>query len=115
MTDGGVPADEISTRVTIRLGRGFLVEMSARPNVDVRVVPFDSGFHPGLEGPFLLIESETQPSVVNVELRDSSLFLHTRPDVARYRRAADTVGERAMNSEDSLALIALAKAGWESA
>jgi transcriptional regulator with XRE-family HTH domain len=150
MTDGGVPADEISTRVTIRLGRrnvltrrepvhlvaligetalrqligsrevmaeqmAFLLEFAERPNVDIRVVPFDSGWHPGLEGPSILIESETQPTVVNVELRDSSLFLHTMSDVARYRRGADTVTGRAMNAEDSLALIALAKAGWESA
>jgi transcriptional regulator with XRE-family HTH domain len=150
MVEGGAPVDEISTRVTIRLGRrevlrraglvplqvlvgeaalrqligtrqimaaqlAFLLEIAEWPNVDIRVVPFDTGWHPGLVGPFLLIESETQPPVVNLELQQSSLFLHTRTDVATYRRSADTVATRAMNAEDSLALIALVKAGWESA
>jgi hypothetical protein len=150
MTDGGVPADEISTRVAIRMGRqrvltrrepvdyvalvgeaalrqmigsreimaeqlGFMLEMAERSNVSIRVLPFDTGWHPGLEGHSILIQSETQPPVVYLELRDSGLFLHTGPAVVSYRKAANTVATRAMSAEDSLALIALAKAGWESA
>lgn len=150
MTEDGVPTDQISQRVAIRLGRrqeldrreaarfialigeaalrqligtrevmaaqlGFLLEMADRSNTEIRVVPFDSGWHPGLVGAALLIESETQPSVVHVELGHSGLFLHTRTDIVAYRKAVDRVAERAMNAEDSLALVALAKAGWESA
>jgi transcriptional regulator with XRE-family HTH domain len=149
MTDGGVPTGEISSRVTIRMGRReqlrhretrfialigeaalrqligtrqtmarqceFLLEMAHRPDIEVRVVPFDSGWHPALEGPTLVIESETQPSVIFLELRDSGLFLHTEQELVTYRKAVDTVARMAMNAEDSLALIALAKAGWESA
>jgi transcriptional regulator with XRE-family HTH domain len=150
MTDGGVPTDDISNRVTIRMGRreqfrnreaarlvaligeaalrqmigspeimadqlDFLLRMADRSDTDVRVVSFDRGWHPGLEGPALLIESETQPAVAHLEFHVSGLFLHTRSDVAAYRKAADTVCSRAMNVDDSLAIIALAKAGWESA
>lgn len=149
MTEGGVPAEEVSPRVAIRLGRReelnrresvrfvalvgeaalrqlvgsqqimvdqltFLLEMASRANVEIQVVPFDSGWHPGLEGPALLIDSDTQPSVAHLEFHVSGLFLHTKADVVAYRQAADTVSTRAMNAEDSLALIALVKAGWES-
>lgn len=93
----------------------FLVEMARQPNVDIRIVPFDSDWHPALVGPALLIESETDASVVHIELHDSGLFLHARPDVARYRKAADIVSGQAVNTEESTTLIALARAGWESA
>jgi transcriptional regulator with XRE-family HTH domain len=150
MIEGGVPADDINTRVHVRMGRreefksressrivaligeaalrqlvgtraimaaqlGFLMEMAGRPDTDIRVVPFDSGWHPGLINASLLIESETQPAVVYVEVADSGLFLHSRSDIVSCRHSVDRVSARAMNTEDSSALIALAKAGWESA
>jgi transcriptional regulator with XRE-family HTH domain len=149
MKEGGVPGDEINTRVAVRMGRreefhrresvrfnafigeaalrqiigdrrimadqmAFLLKMAQHPNVEIRVVPFDSGWHSGLIGPVLLVESETQPTVVHLELSESSLLLHSRRDISTYRRAADRVAVRAMSEEDSLAVIALVKSGWES-
>jgi hypothetical protein len=38
-----------------------LIELAARPNIEIRLLPFDSDWHPGLEGPVLLIDSETEP------------------------------------------------------
>lgn len=150
MTDGGLPHDEASMRVAIRMGRreeftshessrlvalvgeavlrqlvgsvetmvaqlGFLLEIAERPDVELRIVPFDSGWHRGLSGSAILIDSDTQPAVVHIELPVSSLFLHASPDLLAYRKVADTVMARAMSPEDSTAVIALAKAGWESA
>jgi hypothetical protein len=88
--------------------------MNDRSNTEIRVVPFDSSYHPGLVAPVLLIESETEPAVASIELQDSGLFLHARADIDRYRKVADTVAAKAMSVEDSLAVIALIKAGWES-
>lgn len=150
MTDGGVPADEIGTRVAIRLGRRdvitrpdpvpyrvligeaalrqligtrqimadqlqFVMGMAERPNVEIRLIPFDAGWHEALVGASIIIESTVNPSVTHLEVRDTCLFLHARQDVARYRAATDKVAARAMSPEDSLAVIALVKAGWESA
>jgi transcriptional regulator with XRE-family HTH domain len=92
---------------------GFLLEMAKRPDVDLRVVPFDTGWHAGLAGAALLIDSDTQPPVIHVELPLSGLFLHARSDLLIYRKVVDTVTARAMSPEDSLAVVALAKAGWE--
>jgi transcriptional regulator with XRE-family HTH domain len=33
-----------------------LMEMAAKPNVTVEIVPFSAGAHPGLKGPFVVIE-----------------------------------------------------------
>ncbi|HEX4723869.1 MAG TPA: helix-turn-helix transcriptional regulator, partial [Pseudonocardiaceae bacterium] len=126
MTGGGVPASDVSTRVTIRMGRredmnrrgstrfvaligeaalrqligdrrtmvgqlAFLLEMAELAHIEIRVLPFDSGWHPGLINGSLMIESEVQPPAVYLEIGDSGLFLHTRPDVVFYRQVVDRV------------------------
>ena len=105
----------IGTRQVMAEQLAQVAEFAARPNIDVRVMPFDSDWHPGLEGPVLIIESEIEPPVAHLELRDTGLFLHTPADINLYLRATAKVAEQAMSAEDSLTLIALARAVWESA
>ncbi|MEV6232367.1 helix-turn-helix transcriptional regulator [Saccharopolyspora shandongensis] len=81
-----------------------LLEMARRPNIDLRVFRFDSGWHPALEGPFHLIET-AEATVVHLELRDSALFLHKDSDVRAYRRAAERVLDATINPAESLKLI----------
>lgn len=90
----------------------YLAEMGERDNVTIRVVPKMSGWHPGLEGLFLLIESDLMP-VVQLETRRSSLFLHEERDVDAYRRAVEQVSAVAMSPADSAALIAEYSTSWE--
>ncbi len=139
MVAANVPADEVETRVAVRVGRRdtitrknpahfialvgeaalrqtigtpevmreqleHLLELAERSNVDLRVIPFSSGWNPGLEGPFLLIDSEQGP-VVQLENRRSGLFLHEKEDVLTYRQAVDTVLEAAKNPTDSVQLV----------
>jgi transcriptional regulator with XRE-family HTH domain len=141
MTLSGVPADEIETRVIVRIGRRdvitrhapadllvyvgeaalrqavggpavmaaqlrYLGELAEMPNVVVRAVPFTEDWHPGLEGMFMLIDSEDASPVVHLENRKSGLFLHEDEDVATYRQAVDSVTRVAMSREDSEGLIA---------
>lgn len=85
----------------------YLQQTAQRPNVDLRVVPFDSGWHPGLEGLFYWIDSPSEPqAVVHLENRRSGVFLHAQDDLDLYRDALDRVAAVAMNPEDSLELIA---------
>ncbi|MEV0704201.1 helix-turn-helix transcriptional regulator [Saccharopolyspora sp. NPDC050389] len=142
MTGGGVPLDEIETRIAVRAGRreaitrqespvrlavaigeaalrqvlggpnvmadqmDHLLLMSELQNVDLRVVPFASGWHPALEGLFILIESEEAPPVVQLENRRSGLYLHEPEDVEIYRQAADMVFKAALSHAGSKKLIA---------
>jgi hypothetical protein len=85
------------------------------PNVDLQVVPFDSGWHPALEGPCLVIDSEESEPVVHLGLRDSMLFLHEEDDVNRYRQAVEKVEHVALNPQDSAEVIAGYIQRWEKA
>jgi transcriptional regulator with XRE-family HTH domain len=142
MSGSDVPADEVATRITIRLGRRdvltrtdpppvrllaligeaalrhmiggrdvmigqlrHLLDMGERPNIDIQVIPFGSGWNPALEGPFMLLDSDDMP-VVHLETRRSGLFLHEEDDVSAYRQAVDMVLPEAMSADNSAAFIA---------
>lgn len=93
----------------------YLLEMAARPNIELRVVPDRRGWHPGLEGAFALIESNTPnagsstpsgtASIVFVETRQSELMLHEDRDVRAYRKAIDQITLVALSADDSAKLI----------
>jgi transcriptional regulator with XRE-family HTH domain len=91
----------------------YLIEMAARPNIAMRVIPFDTDWHPGLEGASYRIESAHNCPVVFIEVRGTGLFLHSPIDIDACRQAATKLSEQAMSPEDSLVVIALAQAGWE--
>jgi transcriptional regulator with XRE-family HTH domain len=87
-----------------------LLEMSARPNIELRIVPDHRGWHPGLEGAFALIESRranaNKASIVFVGNRRSVLMLHEDRDVDAYKRAIDRIMAVSLQQDDSLKLIA---------
>lgn len=83
-----------------------LLDMGERTNIDLRVLPYTSGWHPALEGPFTLIEPEEADPVIHLENRRSGLFLHRPEDVEIYRDAAERVFRVAMSPEDTSGLIA---------
>lgn len=83
-----------------------LAEASQWVNVEVRAVPTAAGWHPGLEGPFVLLEFADRPPVVQIENRASVLYLHEPADVEPYRQAANSILEIAMTSADTQALVA---------
>lgn len=84
-----------------------LVEMAQRhSNIDLRVVPFETDWHPGLAGNCLLIESKEYSPVVHLELHSSGLFLHEDEDVHEFRRAIDLVLDTALSRENSMRFIA---------
>lgn len=84
----------------------FLEELAQRPNVDLRVVPDETDFFPGMEGPFLLLDFADRTPVVHLEARRSGLFFHEAKDVAAYETAATKVLRQAMSPHDSMQLIA---------
>jgi transcriptional regulator with XRE-family HTH domain len=83
-----------------------LQQMAPHPNVEVLIVPLEVGWHPGLEGPFTLIESDDVDSVVHVENRRSGLFLHATEDVQTYRDAVDTIRGVALGEPESAMFLA---------
>lgn len=103
----------IGTREVMAEQLRHLRDAMAWPNVDLRVIPFDSGWHPALEGPCLVIDSDESEPVVHLDLRDSVLFLHEEDDVNRYRQAVEKVQRVALDPQDSAVVIAGYIKQWE--
>jgi transcriptional regulator with XRE-family HTH domain len=136
ITAGGVPEGEIESRIAIRLGRREVLrhtKMSAyigqaalmqhvggqdvlrhqlefllgmREQLDLWVIPFTSGWHPALEGPWYLLQSGQGKTVVYLENRRSGLFLHEQPDIEMYQAALESVKAVAMSPQESVQVIA---------
>ncbi|HEX5407921.1 MAG TPA: helix-turn-helix transcriptional regulator [Pseudonocardiaceae bacterium] len=64
-----------------------VLRLCERPNVRVRIVPFESGWHTALDGGALMIMDR---SIVHRDAGKSGIFLHNREDV---RSCIDAVAE----------------------
>ncbi|MDV6010893.1 helix-turn-helix transcriptional regulator [Haloechinothrix sp. LS1_15] len=82
-----------------------LVEMAKRPRVTVQVVPLAAGPHPGLEGPFMIMEFESDPPLVHLENRARSTFLEEASHVESYRLAWERIRAKALPPARSAELI----------
>jgi transcriptional regulator with XRE-family HTH domain len=83
-----------------------LLKVARYPHVDLRIIPFGAGWHPGLESSFMLIESNHPATVVFLETRRSNLWLHTEADINAYRHAIDMVLRVALSADQSIRFIA---------
>ncbi|WP_067828257.1 helix-turn-helix domain-containing protein [Nocardia inohanensis] len=94
-----------------------LVEPADRATVSVRVVPFQTGAHPGLVVlSFSLLEFPpltsrlVQPPVIYTEGAEGGLYLEREDVIGRYRRAIGGIEAVALNEEDTRDLVlAIAK------
>ncbi|MBB4907766.1 helix-turn-helix domain-containing protein [Actinophytocola algeriensis] len=106
---------DIGGRATMLGQLDHLLEMAARPNIELRIVPDHRGWHPGLDGRFVLIDAARpasarraavmSASIVFVATRRSDLMLHEEQDVAAYRRALDQVLDVSLAPEPSAKFI----------
>jgi transcriptional regulator with XRE-family HTH domain len=83
-----------------------LIELAARPNVEVRIVPFGKGWHPGLVGAFHLLDTRSLGPIVQLENLVCSQFLHERADVHAYEGAVGMLLEAALNADESVRFMA---------
>ncbi|MGH7869380.1 MAG: helix-turn-helix domain-containing protein [Candidatus Dormibacteraceae bacterium] len=81
-----------------------LLWLASLSNVELRVIPARTGWHPGHEGPFILVQRPDE-AVVHLENRRSGLFLHRASDVALYQQAVRRVSDVALGPPDSAEVI----------
>lgn len=90
-----------------------LADLSTRPNVTVRVLPFSAGFPVGESvGPFVILEPRAavrrqppEPTVVYVESYIGDMYLEKAAAVQRYARAHQGLRRAALDDERSRALL----------
>jgi transcriptional regulator with XRE-family HTH domain len=84
---------------------GFLLESSFRSRIDVRVIPTAVGTHPGLNGPFVIMDYAEMPSLIHLENMVASLYLEEESDLATYKLAFKGLLAVALPSDQSADLI----------
>ncbi len=84
-----------------------LVELSERPNVTIRVVPFAHGAHAGMDGPFYLLEfpEQADPDVVYLEQAGSGLVPEDPEEVRRYTLMFGSLLGKALEHDESVLFI----------
>lgn len=83
-----------------------LEDAATRPNVTIQVVPTEAGAHPGLGGPFVILEFKRDPTLVYLENRRGSVILEEDEDIAEATMALQHLQQIALSPDDSLALLA---------
>jgi hypothetical protein len=85
-----------------------LTEASKMPNVTIQVLPFSSGSHAGLRGPFSILEfpERADPDVAYVESVAGILYLEKDREVRSCAEAFDRLRATALSPGGSAELIA---------
>ncbi|MGH3855388.1 MAG: helix-turn-helix domain-containing protein [Pseudonocardiaceae bacterium] len=83
-----------------------LEDAATRPNVTVQLVPTAAGAHPGLGGPFAILEFDRDPTLVYLENRRGSVILDEDEDIAETTIALRHLQQIVLSPEDSLAVLA---------
>ena len=97
---------------TMRAQLLHIAEMADRPNVSVQVLPFRTGAHAAMDGSFTVLgfREATDPDVVYLESQAGSLYLEKAPEVERYAAVFSYLIAKALDPDESRALIARAAA-----
>lgn len=83
-----------------------LLDAAAMPTVTIRLVPISVGPHPGLEGSFIILEFQDEPTLVHLENWSNSAFLEEDHHLESYRVALQHLHSVALSAQESLDVIA---------
>ncbi|MFH8410777.1 helix-turn-helix domain-containing protein [Streptomyces sp. NPDC018019] len=85
-----------------------ILDMGRLPHVRLQVLPFASGVHIGITGPFVIFSFPltSDLDVVVLDHLTSSLYLERKEDLRAYSDAFDTLRGRALSCEKSAEFIA---------
>lgn len=84
-----------------------LVNMAKLPNVTIRIVPFRAGLHPGMKGPFEVVEFDDTPdeNIVFVE-EQNGIFISDEPkETGIYIEAFRRIREKSLSPSDSVSRL----------
>jgi transcriptional regulator with XRE-family HTH domain len=87
-----------------------IIELSTRPNttLTIQVLPLSAGAHPGMNGPFVILEFQgpKDPPMVYLETATDGLYLEEPADVERYTLRFNHLVARALGPDESRTMIA---------
>jgi len=80
-----------------------LLDCAAMKTVELRVVPFASGAHPGFGGPFMILRFHDDRDLAHVATRAGDIYAE---DVEPFAQALRRIKRVALSQRDSVAMIA---------
>ena len=92
---------------TLAVQLRHVLEVAALPHVDVQVVPFAVGAHPGTPGSFTMLHfaEPADPPVIYLETMAGDLYPEGREQIAGFTMAFDRLRAMALSPEDSAAML----------
>jgi transcriptional regulator with XRE-family HTH domain len=106
--DEGVVLRVVAGPSVMRRQLRRLIEVADKPNIILELIPFSAGLHPGMKGPFEIIEF-ADPSVSDIVYLESprgDIFSDVPEETSKYIEAFDRLQKASLGSEGSLARIA---------
>lgn len=97
--------EQLATPPVMRQQYAYLLTVSRRPNIEIRVVRSNVGWHPGLMGPFILFGFDDQPDVLYLEHHRTGAFTPDEDDVRAYHEAVSRMETLALSTEESREFI----------
>lgn len=84
-----------------------LLELSHRPNVDLRILPFSAGAHPGMTGSFSMLRfpEDNGLATIFVEVQAGALYPDRPADLERYTWVFQRLTELALSQPASRELL----------
>jgi transcriptional regulator with XRE-family HTH domain len=93
---------------TMRAQLRHLLGLAERTNVTIQVVPFRAHAHPGLDGPFVILDFAENPPVSYMASCGTSSFLEEDQQIERVKVAWQGIRAVALSPEESMRLVASA-------
>jgi transcriptional regulator with XRE-family HTH domain len=94
----------------IRAQLRHLVQLAARPNIDLQVLPMARGAHAGLDGTFTVLDFPLEllgdPGTVYVQTRLKGVYYEEPAEINEYRQTLTRLQAEALTPAESLLMIA---------
>jgi hypothetical protein len=82
-----------------------LSQVAERHNVTIHVIPSEVVAHPGLTGPFVIMEFEDAPTITYAEARASGVFQDDSAAVEIHKQTADRLLALSLDTTESIRLM----------
>lgn len=90
-----------------------LLVMAQRPNIELRIIPFDHGGHAAVSGAYMLLEFAAASPIVHLGTRGATVFLDEPEDVAIYLDTTANLRAVALEHEPSVHFLAAVAAEYQ--
>jgi hypothetical protein len=112
--DNGVLRRPVGNRHIMLSQCEHLVEMSARPNVIMQVIPASTGVHDGLNGAFVIADFADAPSIAYLETAMTGMIVEQPGQVADLNVIYTGLNTEALPRAASIELIKEVAKEWTS-